>query len=152
MRTVLLISLVAAVGVCSAAGAVATPARSACALTFKTIKGHKAVIYCGPATASLHIGGKSYSFKRGSCLWQGGTLALDVGTQVNGLPASANNNGAPLFALTGAGEIGTVYAFSGRFHLGGSIVKITAHGHSNGTFKGREPVGATRSFTGSYRC
>ncbi len=33
-----------------------------------------------------------------------------------------------------------------------SLIKLTAHGHSSGTFKGREPIGATRRFTGSYRC
>jgi hypothetical protein len=152
LRAVLLISLVAAVGVCSAAGAGATPARSACARGSKSIKGHRAVVFCGPATASLHIGGKSYSFKSGMCIWSGGTLILSVGTQVNGVPASANNEGAPLLALTGTSGTGTVYASSGRLHLGGSIVKLTAHGHSSGTFKGREPLGATRSFTGSYRC
>jgi hypothetical protein len=46
----------------------------------------------------------------------------------------------------------TFNADSGRLHIGMSIVKITAHGHSSGTFKGREPIGATRRFTGSYRC
>ena len=151
MRAVLLISLVAAVGVCSAADAGATPARSACALGSKSIKGHKAVVFCGPATASLHIGGKSYSFKSGMCIWVG-SLILTLGTQVNGVPASANNEGAPLLQLTGSSGTGTVYASSGRLHLGMSIVKATAHGHSSGTFKGREPVGAARSFTGSYRC
>jgi len=151
LRAVLLISLVAAVGVCSTAGAGATPARSACALGARSIKGHEAVIFCGPATASLHIGGKSYSFKRGVCIWAG-SLILTLGTQVNGVPASANNEGAPLLQLTGSSGTGTVYASHGRFHLGMSIVRITAHGHSNGTFKGREPLGATRRFTGSYRC
>lgn len=151
MRAVLLISLVAAVGVCSAAGAGATSARSACALSSKSIKGHKAVVFCGPATASLHIGGKSYSFKSGICIWAG-SLILTLGTQVNGVPASANNEGVPLLQLTGSSGTGTVYASSGRLHLGMSIVKVAAHGHSSGTFKGREPLGATRSFTGSYRC
>ncbi len=152
MRVALLASIAASFAVSVAAGAQATPTRSACALTFKTVKGHKAAVYCGPATASLHIGGKSYSFKGGTCIWSGGTLTLALGTQVNGVPASANNEGAPLLQLTGAIGASTVYAFSGRFHLGLSIIKITAHGHSSGTFKGREPLGATRPFTGSYRC
>ena len=150
MRVALLVSLAAAIGVCSAV-ANATTTRSECALRSRTIKGHKAVVYCGPATASLHIGGKSYTFKNGTCIWSGG-LILTVGTQVNGVPASANNEGAPLIQLSGSIGTGTVYAYSGRFHLGMSIVKLTAHGHSSGTFKGREPLGATRPFTGSYRC
>ncbi len=55
MRVALLVSLAAAIGVCAAV-ANATTTRSECALRSKTIKGHKAVVYCGPATASLHIG------------------------------------------------------------------------------------------------
>jgi hypothetical protein len=151
LRAVLLISLVAVTGVCSAAGAGATPARSTCTPGSKSIKGHKAVVVCGPATASLHIGGRSYSFKSGTCIWAG-SLILTLGTQVNGVPASANNEGAVLLQLTDATGTGIVYASSGRLHLGLSIVKVQAHGHSNGTFKGREPIGATRRFTGSYRC
>ena len=68
------------------------------------------------------------------------------------MTASANNEGAPLIQLSSSIGTGTVYAFSGRFHLGLSLVKLTAHGHSSGTFKGREPIGATRRFTGTYRC
>ena len=75
-----------------------------------------------------------------------------LGTQVNGVPASANNEGAQLLHLTATRGLATVYASAGRFHLGLSIVKLSARGHSNGTFKGREPLGATRRFTGSYRC
>jgi hypothetical protein len=89
------------------------------------------------------------SFKSGTCMWAGGTLILDVGTQVSGLPDSAHNDGKPLFVLTGSSGLATVYADSGRLSLGLSIV---AHGHSSGTFKGREPIGATSRFTGSYRC
>ncbi len=150
MRVALLISLAAALGVCSAV-ANATATRSDCAPRSRTIKGHKAVVYCGPATASLHIGGKTYTFKNGTCIWSGG-LILTVGTQVDGIPASANNEGAPLIQLSSSLGTGTVYAYSGRFHLGMSLVKFTARGHSSGTFKGREPLGATRPFTGTYRC
>ena len=150
MRVALLVSLTAALGICPAV-ANATTTRSDCALGSKTIHGHKAVVYCGPATASLRIGGKSYTFKNGTCIWSGG-LILTLGTLVDGLPASANNEGAPLIQLSGSIGTGTVYADSGRFHLGMSLVRITAHGHSSGTFRGREPIGATRPFTGSYRC
>ena len=71
MRIALLISLATAIGICSAV-ANATTTRSECALRSNTIKGHKAVVYCGPATASLHIGGKTYTFKNGTCIWSGG--------------------------------------------------------------------------------
>ena len=116
MRITLLISLAVAIGVCSAV-ANATTTRSDCALRSKTIKGHKAVVYCGPATASLHIAGKTYTFKNGTCIWSGG-LILTIGTQLNGIPASANNEGAPLIQLSSSIGTGTVYAYSGRFHLG----------------------------------
>ena len=54
--------------------------------------------------------------------------------------------------LSGSVGTGTVYAYAGRFHLGMSLIKLTAHGHTSGTFRGREPLGATRRFTGSYHC
>jgi hypothetical protein len=149
MKIALLVSLAAAIGVCTAV-ANATTTRSECALHSTTIKGHKAVVYCGPATASLHIAGKTYTFKNGACIWSGG-LILNIGTQVNGIPVSANNEGAPLIQLSSSIGTGTAYAFSGRFHLA-ALIKLTAHGHSGGTFKGREPLGATRPFTGSYHC
>lgn len=150
MRVALLVSLAAAIGVCAAV-ANATTTRSDCALRSKTIKGHKAVVYCGPATASLHIAGKTYTFKNGTCIWSGG-LILTLGTQVNDVPPSANNEGAPLIQLSSSIGTGTVYAYSGPFHIGMSLIKLTAHGHTSGTFKGREPIGAARPFTGSYRC
>ncbi|HEY2777377.1 MAG TPA: hypothetical protein VGI77_05695 [Gaiellaceae bacterium] len=150
MRVALLASLAAALGICSAA-ANATTTRSDCALRSTTIKGHKAVVYCGPATASLHIGGKTYTFKNGTCIWSGG-LILALGTQVNGAPASTNNEGASLIQLSGSVGTGTVYAYAARFNLGMSLITLTTHGHSSGTFRGREPIGATRRFTGSYHC
>jgi hypothetical protein len=150
MRVALLVSLTAAIGICAAV-ANATTTSSECALRSETIKGHKAVVYCGPATASLHIAGKTYTFKNGTCIWSGG-LILTLGTQVNSAPISANNEGAPLIQLSSSTGTGTIYAYSGRFHLGMSLVKLTAHAHSSGTFKGREPIGATRPFTGTYRC
>ena len=73
MRVALLVSLAAAIGVCSTV-ANATTTRSACALRSTTIKGHKAVVYCGPASASLRIGGKTYTFKNGTCIWSGGLI------------------------------------------------------------------------------
>jgi hypothetical protein len=150
MKLALLVSLAAALGVCSAV-ANATTTRSECALRSTTIKGHKAVVFCGPVTASLHIGGKSYAFKNGTCIWSGG-LILSLGTQVNGVPAAANNEGASLIQVTSSVGTGTVYAFAARLNLGMSLIKLTAHGHSSGTFKGREPIGSTRRFTGSYHC
>ena len=128
MRIALLISLATALGICSVV-ANASTTRSDCGLRSTTIKGRKAVVYCGPATASLRVGGKTYTFKNGTCIWAG-SLILTIGTQVNGVPASANNEGAPLIQLSGSVGTGTAYAFSGRFHLGMSLIKLTTHGHS----------------------
>jgi hypothetical protein len=151
VRVVLLATIAAVTAVSAATGAQAAATRATCALGSTTVKGHKAVAYCGPATATLEIGGRSYRFKSGTCLWAG-SLVLTMGTQVNGVPDSAHNEGAPLLQLTGSSSLGAVSATSGTLHLGMSIVQITPHGHSSGTFKGREPIGDTRRFTGSYRC
>lgn len=150
MRATVLVFLVvvSAAAACTRANA----SRSTCTLTTKIVKGHNAAVFCGPATASLEIGGKSYRFRGGSCLWSGTTLILSVGTQVNGVPASADNEGLPYLDLTSATGLASVYAFSGRLNLGMSLVKVSAHGHTSGTFSGRDPVGATARFSGSYRC
>jgi hypothetical protein len=151
VRIALLAAIAASIAVAAATGAQAAPGRAACGLTSKTIKGHAAVAYCGPATATLQIGGTTYHFKGGKCTWAG-TLILSVGTQVNGIPDSANNEGVPLLQLTNTSVSGILYAFSGHFHLGMSLVHVTVHGRTSGTFKGREPIGAARRFTGTYHC
>jgi hypothetical protein len=150
MRAPMLTFLVALIAAGASTGAIAS--RSSCALTTKTIKGHSATVFCGPATGALEIGGKSYHFKGGTCIWSGGTLILSIGTQVNGAPTSANNEGAPYLDLTSATGLASIYAFSGAFELGMSLIKVAAHGHTSGTFTGREPIGATLRFTGSYQC
>jgi hypothetical protein len=150
MRALMLTFFVALTAVVASTGA--TASRSSCAMTTKTIKGHSAAVFCGPATGALEIGGKSYHFKGGTCIWSGGTLILSLGTQVNGAPTSANNEGVPYLYLTSTSGFASVYAFSGAFNLGMSLTKVTAHGQTSGTFKGREPIGATLRFTGSYHC
>lgn len=150
MRALMLTCLVGITAAVVSTGA--TAGQTSCAMTTKTIKGHSAAVFCGPATSALTIGGKSYHFQGGTCVWSGGTLILSVGTQVNGVPSSANNEGVPYLALTSASGLASVYAFSGAFNLGMSLIKVTAQGHTSGTFKGREPIGATLRFTGSYHC
>ena len=150
MRVALLISLAAAIGICATV-ANATTTRSDCALRSKTIKGHKAVVYCGPATASLHIAGKTYTFKNGTCIWSGG-LILTVGTQVNDVPPRQTTKERRSSNCRAQSEPEPSTPTPDAFHIGMSLVKLTAHGHTSGTFKGREPIGAARPFTGSYHC
>jgi hypothetical protein len=70
-------------------GAQATiaPIAAACSPTTSTIGGKSAVTYCGPATATLVTGGKTYKFTKGECVSikvSDITVDLTLGTLVQG--------------------------------------------------------------------
>ena len=63
-----------------------------CTPKIATIGGHKAAVNCGPATATLRIGGKSYTFRNGFCEHSKSTGAapeLNLGTTVIGVKGNA---------------------------------------------------------------
>ena len=151
----------AAVGAVASPGASAAAASSAappCVPKLTKIKGHEQVSYCGPATATLTISGRTYSFKDGYC----GTdptakieLQMTLGTILQS-GASPVNGGDPLFEMTvinTAGlKIATVNADYGGKKLDNvGIVSVKGSIPSDGTFKAMgftTPAG----FTGSWNC
>jgi hypothetical protein len=119
------------------------------------IKGHQAAVSCGPATATLQIGGKTYTFRNGFCQQSksaGSTLQLDLGTVVTGVKGNA---GQPDFSML----IGQVHSlasvfgadYGGKDLLGGdSLITVSGSIPSKGTFTSKVTVGAP--FTGSWNC
>lgn len=99
----------------------ATPVASASALCtpkLSTLNGQPVTASCGPATATLHFKGKSYSFKSGTCAsivsagQKGGTLSLGknvdvprnlglVGMQI----AFSGNPTGSVFLLANVGKV-----------------------------------------------
>lgn len=136
--------------------AIAAPAATHWALAGCTpkitkIKGHTAVVNCGPATATLHVGGKTYTFKNGTCAVRANGLPLvQLGTGVLGVK---NNGGYPLFQLEGlTKDDTTVSADSGSLHLSALLGKSSGNGkHGNITFSGHTGDRSV-SFSGSVNC
>ena len=121
-----------------------------------TASGHEVVSYCGPATATITIGRKTYSFKNGYCRKDTKNnipLALTLGEIVG--VRSPVNGGQPLFEMTvliigkltlphvNADGAGKVLDSIGTVALKGSFP-------SSRTFTSTGL--ATPHFTGSWKC
>ena len=139
--------------------AAATPMRAAaappCAPKITQIQGHQAAVNCGPATATLHISGKTYTFHNGFCQQSklaGDALQLTLGTTVLGVEGNA---GKPQFSML-IGHVHTVASvfgadYGGKDLLGGqSLITVRGNIPSRGSFASRVTVGA--KFTGSWNC
>ena len=87
MRTkTLVVAAARALGAGLAVAAAAAPSRSAgCTPGQSKVDGHSAMTFCGSAKATARVGGKTFSFKGGSCLKTGKGLTLNIGAVVFGL-------------------------------------------------------------------
>jgi hypothetical protein len=163
MRHILIATTIAAgtaaVASAAAMGAATTPTQGAsappCTPKVTKIQGHQAAVDCGPATATLHISGKTYIFHDGFCEQSksaGDALQLSLGTTVLG---ARGNAGKPNFSML----IGHVHSVASVFHadyggrdlLGGdSLINVSGNIPSKGTFTSRVTSGA--EFTGVWDC
>jgi hypothetical protein len=155
----------------SSAGAapVARTAAAACNGTTSKIDGGPAVSYCGPATATLRIGSKTYAFKNGSCTSihvSGITVDITLGTIAEGKTGTGvkGNAGKPYFSLDlspgknsdllHAVDSGGKTLTSAGIVLASGTIKST--GASKGTFKSPpnsyDLAGKPFSFSGSWNC
>lgn len=148
-------------GAATAAANPAAPGRAAssalppCIPKITTVNGHMQVAYCGPATATLKIGSKTYNFKNGFCGKDPKAkiaLQITLGTIVES--KSGVNGGQPLFEMTllstSVIAIETVNADYG----GAKIIStgfVSAKGSSSGTFAAKG-LSTPAHFTGSWNC
>jgi hypothetical protein len=119
-----------------------------CAAKVTKLKGHLAVVNCGPAVATLRISGKTYTFRNGTCRTRANGLPVDqLGTAVVGVK---NNGGYSNFDLEAETKDNTsVSANSGPLHLsallgkssGSNIISFSGHSASSNV-----------SFSGSVNC
>jgi len=148
--TVLCGGVALAAGVATVAAAAATSA-SPCTPRTTTIHGHRAIAYCGPATVTIVLGGRTYHFLNGLCDRSRtmGALELDVGTLVQG---AAGNAGRAFVSLVIAESPSSSEAFEadsgGRQLFGESVIAQGGTPLSKGTFVGI--LGA--AFSGSWDC
>jgi len=148
----------AAVAGLGASAAAASSSAPPCIPKLTTSKGHEEIGYCGPATATLTISGKTYNFKNGYC-GVDPTAKLELQVTLGTILQSGSspvNGGDPLFEMTvinaSAVKIATVNADYGGKKLDNvGIVSVKGSIPSDGTFKATgftTPAG----FTGSWNC
>jgi hypothetical protein len=133
--------------------AVAGSATPPCTPKVTTIGGKPAVINCGPATATVKIGGKTYSFKNGFCQNSPANkeaLELSLGTTAD----TTKPVSSPFFNLTATTSFGAVNAdYAGKTIVLDSIVSLKGKVPSSGTFAGKNLGGAgATAFTGTWNC
>jgi hypothetical protein len=75
-RIVLVLAVVAA----ALAATAQAPARPACTAGVHSNSGVTYRTFCGPARATLHLGGKTLTFTGGSCDSTSGTFTINIGT------------------------------------------------------------------------
>ena len=130
-------------------------ARPECTAGTHTSGGVTYRAFCGPAHATLHDGGKTYSFSGGSCMTSGSTFAINIGTIT--LPPGKPTS--DYFGITVVGaHAGTVtnqaVAWQQPHTNPGSLYRTTitfASGLKKGTFSGQNILGGGNG-SGAFSC
>lgn len=147
MRQLLVGAIVAIVAVVPAsagaasAGSAAHATKAPCQATPVTIKGSQGLSLCGPATAVVHVGGKTYTFSHGFCATIGPTgFQLSLG---GAFPMSENNVGRPYFNINintkSRAASGFAY-FAGKHVIRGEAYTVTGTVTRSGSFSGTSPA------------
>jgi hypothetical protein len=121
-----------------------------CLPKMSKIQGKTAVQNCGPATVTMSVSGKTYSFKSGYCAASGSsTFLIQLGTLVEG---SNGNAGYAAFDITvsGSNAILTGY-YKGKKVIPVSDFLVSAKnaGKNTGTFSSGH---STPKLTGAWNC
>jgi hypothetical protein len=155
------------------AASAATTARSVTAganakCSISNVHGVQTISYCGPATATLRVGGETYSFKNGECVSiavSGITVDVTLGAIAEGKSGSVvkGNAGKPYFSLDlSPGKYSDVLnniIFGGKqLTPGGSVSAsgtIVSKGTSKGAFKSQGAYDSSNkkwSVSGTWNC
>jgi hypothetical protein len=156
MRRALVLMVLAGLAAAAAAGT-GTGAAAACKPGIHTVGKTTYHVFCGPASASVTMAGKTYSFRNGSCLKVGITkvFTMSIGTLSIG-------KGKPKYSYLGvtipaASSDGlyqraiVTWAFGGKRYSLYNVKLHLTNKQTRGTFAGRI-VGKRGKVTGSFRC
>jgi len=159
VKRAVLFAVLLALAVTAAAGA-GTRAAAACKPGVHTIGKTTYRIFCGPASASVKVQGKTHSFRNGSCLTVGAASAAKVFTMSIGtLTVSKSKPKYSYLGITvpGVNHDGVfrravvTWAFAGkRYSLYNVKLRLSGN-RTRGAFSGRI-VGKRVTVTGSFRC
>ena len=154
-RALLITSIITAVTaiVAAAAAPAATTSAPPCTPKIITIQGHRAGVNCGPATATLHVNGKTYTFRNGYCEQSkaaGTQVELNLGTAVLGAKNNLGRSGwSIVIAKSKAAAVFSAY-YGGKKVLAGENLINVKGTVAKGTFTPQLPAGP--KFSGSWDC
>jgi hypothetical protein len=143
-----------AVAALAAAAFATTSAQSAAACTagVSKVAGVPARAFCGPATASVKIGGAAVAYKNGECSRTSAGFTINIGIVVLGnAKKKPEYFGSTVQAKAGAhasSAVAVVHAGKSYAVLGTVTLKA---GLKSGTFSGKVFGGPTK-LSGSFRC
>jgi hypothetical protein len=122
------------VALAAGAGAVSDSRAAACSPDGKdvVIGGKSATVYCGPAKATVHVGGQMMTFRGGMCVWTANSFKLQLGT----------------IFLFRAKPLQSQPGFS-IYATGVPVAKALIQVYSQGTYSEASPVYATARPTGA---
>jgi hypothetical protein len=154
------LALLAALGFAAVGAAVAAPSYAAsssppCIPKLSSAGGHETIVYCGPATATIKIGSKTYNFKNGYCAADPKNhipLQLTLGTISQS--KTPVNGGQPLFEMTLLSTSGITFQTVNADYGGAKLITtgtVSAKGTLSGTFAAKG-FSVPAHFTGSWNC
>jgi hypothetical protein len=154
-RTVIVTAVVfAALAAAALAANAALTGGPPCTPKATRIGGQPVATMCGPATATVRAGGRTYTFHNGFCEQSkatGDELKLDMGTFA---PTFKGNQGKPELNLLASPKIGgTVGAHYGGKLIANNLVDIAGRFPTQGTFNSK--ISGSRpgeTFSGSWNC
>jgi hypothetical protein len=132
----------------------ASAASAPCTAKPVTINGAAGLALCGPATATLTVKGKTYTFRNGFCaetITNSDSFQLTLGVDVPAFGGPNNNGDKPGFSLDIAKNqtnAAVAFAYFGGHELV-KLVQVTLKSKAlpEGTFKGK-----TSAFSGTWNC
>jgi hypothetical protein len=147
--------IVLAAGLAALALAAQAPARSECTAGPRTVGAATYRTFCGPAHATLHLGGRTYTFSGGSCDTTATAFTINIGT-ITLPPTKPKYRWFGITVFTKHDGTSKNQAASWQFPNGkhGSLfhatVKLT-NGRKQGTFSGTALAGGAKGF-GTFSC
>ncbi len=161
-RVVLLV-----VAACVAVGVPTAASRTACTPGVISYGGAQARVFCGPAKATVHVGGKTLTFKSGNCERTSKYVTVNIGIVVLGQTNKPKPDYFGLDVGQTPGSTSKPAAADGQYKGGvlaidsggksytvrGDTLKITlAGGRTKGTLSGTLLFGGSGPLTGTFSC
>jgi hypothetical protein len=149
-----LVALAIAATLTIAASAFASPERTSCTAGMTKVGGTPARTFCGPAKATVHIGGTTVQFKGGTCETTSAGWSINIGTVMLGVTSKAKPE---YFGVAGKGKTGKQSNAAVTLTHVGKSYAVTNNtvtlkpGLKAGMFSGTV-FGQSSPITGSFTC